>query len=286
LNGTFFGSSGTSGSSGAQGSTGSAGSSGTSGTSFYGVTSGSSGTSGASGTSGTTPPGFTNGTSGTSGLDGTYFGSSGSSGTAGSGGSSGTSFYGVTSGTSGTSVPGITSGSSGSSATSGSGGTSGFMNLTGNTNNGVLTYDSVLPGGQVESNLTFDGATLSLTGNLSVTGNTTNSGFTTSTTFRETYSNEGTGGSVTLDLSIANNFRRQFNGAATITFSNAPASNAFGFTLTTVNAGAYVITWPVSVDWVGGIAPVLTSSGTDVLTFFTFDGGTTYYGFVVGKNLS
>jgi hypothetical protein len=96
----------------------------------------------------------------------------------------------------------------------------------------------------------------------------------------------GTGGSATLDLATANNFRRQFNGAATLTFSNPPASNAFGFTLSVVNAGAYSITWPNSVDWPGGSAPILTSAGVDVLTFFTFNGGTTYYGFIVGKNIS
>jgi len=129
-------------------------------------------------------------------------------------------------------------------------------------------------GANVESNLIFDGTTLSVVGNIS------------STTFRETYNNLGTGGSVTLDLSTANNFRRQFSGTATISLVNAPASNAFGFTFVSVNAGAYSITWPVSVKWTGGIAPILTSSGTDVLTFFTFDNGTTYYGFVVGKNLS
>jgi hypothetical protein len=106
------------------------------------------------------------------------------------------------------------------------------------------------------------------------------------TTFRETYSDEGTGGSVTLDLSTGNNFRRQFNGNASVAFSNAPGSNAFGFTLVTVNAGAHTITWPVNVDWAGGSTPTLTSVGTDILVFYTYDGGTTYYGFVSGKNFS
>jgi hypothetical protein len=54
----------------------------------------------------------------------------------------------------------------------------------------------------------------------------------------------------------------------------------------TVNAGAYSITWPASIDWAGGTPPILTSSGTDVLVFYTYDGGVTYYGFVTGKNLS
>jgi hypothetical protein len=266
----MFGSSGTSGTSGAIGSTGSAGSSGTSGTSFYGVTSGtsgldgSSGTSGQNGTSGTNAPGFSSGTSGTSGLTGTS-GINGTSGTNAPGFSSGTSGVSGTAGTSGTSAPGFTSGTSG---------TNGFS-LNGATDNGLITYQTTPAQANIESNLTFDGTTLSVAGNVA------------SITFRETYSDLGTGTNATLDLSTANNFRRQFNGAATVTFTNAPASNAFGFTLVTVNAGAYVVTFPANIDWVNGPnAPLLTSSGVDVLVFYTFNGGTTYLGFVGGKNFN
>jgi hypothetical protein len=143
-----------------------------------------------------------------------------------------------------------------------------------------LTYQAVPVQANVESNLTFDGASLSVNGNVTATT------YIAATTFRETYSDLGIGTDATLDLSTANNFRTQFSGTSTITFSNPPTLNAFGFTFTMVNAGAYSITWPGSIDWVNGSAPILTSSGTDVLSFFTFDGGTTYYGFVVGKNMS
>ncbi len=214
-------------------------------------------------------------------MDGTFFGSSGTTGTGGSAGTSGTSFYGVTSGTSGTSPAGFTSGTSGTASISTSG-TSGFASLSGTTDNGVLTLEGSSPNVRVESNFTFDGTSLSVTGNI------VSSTYITSTTFRETYNDLGTGGSVNLDLSTANNFRRQFNSSPTITFTNPPASNAFGFTLVTVNAGAYAPTWPANIDWVNGPnAPVLTGSGgVDVLVFYTFNGGTTYYGFVGGKNFN
>jgi hypothetical protein len=214
-------------------------------------------------------------------LDGTFFGSSGTTGTAGSAGTSGTSFYGVTSGTSGTSPAGFTSGTSGTASISTSG-TSGFASISGTLDNGVLTLEGSSPNIRVENNMTFDGTSLSVTGNI------VSSTYIASTTFRETYNDLGTGGSVTLDLSTANNFRRQFNSSPTITFTNPPASNAFGFTLVTVNAGAYAPTWPANIDWVNGPnAPVLTGSGgVDVLVFYTFNGGTTYYGFVGGKNFN
>jgi hypothetical protein len=243
---------------------------GTSGTSAPGFSSGTSGTSGLTGTSGingtsgTNAPGFSSGTSGTSGLTGTS-GINGTSGTNAPGFSSGTSGTSGLTGTSGTSAPGITSGTSG---------TSGFP-LTGTTNNGLLTYVDSPQGVQVESSILFDGTTLSVVGNVA------------STTFRETFNDLGTGGSVTIDLSTANNFRRQFNGTSTVTFINPPSTNAFGFTLVTVNAGTYVVNFPANVDWANGpTQPLLTASGVDVLVFYTFNGGTTYYGFVGGKNFN
>jgi hypothetical protein len=162
------------------------------------------------------------------------------------------------------------------------------LQITGTTNNAVLTYIDSPIGVQAEPNLTFDGTTISLTGNIGASGYISSTSYIASTTFRETYNDLGTGGSVTIDLSTANNFRRQFNSTPTITFTNPPASNAFGFTLVTVNAGAYAPTWPANIDWVNGPnAPVLTGSGgVDVLVFYTFNGGTTYLGFVGGKNFN
>ena len=76
----------------------------------------------------------------------------------------------------------------------------------------------------------------------------------------------------------------------TFTWSNPPASGtAYGFSLKVIqDASARTISWPASVDWPGGTAPTLsTGSGeVDVFTFFTTDGGTTYYGFSAGKDLS
>jgi hypothetical protein len=291
--GTLFGSSGTSGQDGTN-ATGVAGTSGTSGTTPPGFTSGTSGETGTSGTSGTTPPGFTSGTSGSSGESGTA-GTSGTTPPGFTSGTSGTSGISGTAGTSGTTPPGFTSGTSGQSGTSGTSapgftsgtsGTSGFP-LSGNTEDGILTYNAVAFGANVESNLTFNGTTLAVN-NGNADGNIeARFGYILTRRYIEVGSDLGTGGSVTLDLTTANNFRRQFNGNATITFTNPPAAGfAFGFTLVTVNAGAYTITWPSYIDWAGGSAPTLTSVGTDILVFYTYDGGTTFYGFVSGKNFS
>ena len=94
----------------------------------------------------------------------------------------------------------------------------------------------------------------------------------------------GSGGSFAIDLSTANNFVRTVTGNSTITITNSPSGKAFGFTLSLTNAGAYTITWP-TIKWVSGVTPNLSASGTDIIVIYTYDGGSTYYGFLTGKNM-
>lgn len=78
---------------------------------------------------------------------------------------------------------------------------------------------------------------------------------------------------------------------ATLTFSNPPSTGKAGsFTLIIKQdgTGSRSITWPASVNWEGGSAPILTttSSAVDIFVFITTDGGTTWYGFVSGLDMS
>ena len=68
------------------------------------------------------------------------------------------------------------------------------------------------------------------------------------------------------------------------TGSNLQAGYVASFSLELVNGGTYVITWPASVKWPSGTAPTLTASGTDVLTFYTSDAGTTWRGALTMKD--
>ena len=99
-----------------------------------------------------------------------------------------------------------------------------------------------------------------------------------------------TGTSTTIDISAATNFVHDLTGATTYTFSNpASTGNASSFTLKIIqDSTARAITWPSSVDWAGGTAPTLTgtNNGVDVFTFYTIDGGTTYYGFTAGQAMA
>lgn len=86
------------------------------------------------------------------------------------------------------------------------------------------------------------------------------------------------GAAPTIDLSQANTF------AITVT-ENADLS-AVVFTgrgpfelgaLILTNGGNFEVTWPASFKWADGVPPALTADGSDVITFFTTDGGTTVF---------
>ena len=90
--------------------------------------------------------------------------------------------------------------------------------------------------------------------------------------------------SSTLDLSTGNVFSDAPATSPTYVFSNPTASGtAYGFTLKVTPSATVTVTWPASVDWAGGTAPDAPASGaTNVYSFYTQDGGTTYYGFLAG----
>jgi len=90
-----------------------------------------------------------------------------------------------------------------------------------------------------------------------------------------------------IDLEDGNVVTCTLTGNPTFTFSNPPGSGDAGsFTLIVTEDASPSITWPASVDWAGGDAPDLTTSGVDIFTFVTVDGGTTWYGFAAGLDMS
>ena len=96
------------------------------------------------------------------------------------------------------------------------------------------------------------------------------------------------GGTQDIDLTSGNSVSATVDTSAnTFTFSNPTASDEFcGFSLVLTNGGSQTVNWPGSVDWEGGTAPTLTSSGVDILVFFTIDGGTIWHGMISSTNSS
>jgi hypothetical protein len=115
------------------------------------------------------------------------------------------------------------------------------------------------------------------------------SGTTRSTTYRETYTTaSSSSGSLTIDTSLGNIFQVTLTEVITsTTFSNPPPSGTgYGMTVRVIqDSTTRTIAWPTSVDWSGGLAPEISqgSGEVDIFTFFTTDGGSTWYGFTNGK---
>jgi len=90
-------------------------------------------------------------------------------------------------------------------------------------------------------------------------------------------------GANAVDLELGNVFTYTLSGGQTLTFTNPAASGtACSFSLIITNGGSATLTYPSSVDWAAATAPTLTTSGIDILTFTTIDGGTIWYGIVSG----
>lgn len=95
-------------------------------------------------------------------------------------------------------------------------------------------------------------------------------------------------GSVTLDTSTSGNYKLTLTENVTsMTFSN-PNDSGEMTTLTLIvvqDSTARTIAWPAAVKWPYGAEPeISTASGAiDIFSFFTHDGGTTWYGFPSGK---
>lgn len=78
-----------------------------------------------------------------------------------------------------------------------------------------------------------------------------------------------------IDCSAGNYFTKTIAANSTFTFSNAPASRAFAFTLELTHTSG-TVTWPATVRWPGGTAPTLTTSRVHLFTFVTDDGGSNW----------
>jgi hypothetical protein len=81
-------------------------------------------------------------------------------------------------------------------------------------------------------------------------------------------------------------FTKTITAATTFTVSGTPPAGVVAsFLLDLTNAGAFTITWWSGVKWPGGSPPSLSAAGRDVVGFFTYDGGTTWTGLLVGRDI-
>ncbi|MGE5309544.1 MAG: hypothetical protein ACM3JF_00510 [Sphaerimonospora mesophila] len=94
--------------------------------------------------------------------------------------------------------------------------------------------------------------------------------------------------STTLNLANGNVFNVTLNVATTtFTFSGATSGKACSFAIyLKQNAtGNRAVTWPASAKWAGGTAPTISTAANavDIVVFESIDGGTNWYGSLVGN---
>jgi len=74
---------------------------------------------------------------------------------------------------------------------------------------------------------------------------------------------------------------------ANTTFSRSnprPSGRVTNIILELTNGGNYTVTWWSGIKWQQGVAPALTSGGTDILGFYSYDGGTTWRGVLLSRD--
>jgi len=105
--------------------------------------------------------------------------------------------------------------------------------------------------------------------------------------------NSSASGAVTLDLANGNVFNVTMTGDVTgFTFNGATSGKAcsFGLYLHQDSTGGRAVNWGSgsTIMWAGGTAPTITStaSATDIYVFESIDGGTTWFGSLVGADFS
>lgn len=131
------------------------------------------------------------------------------------------------------------------------------------------------------------------TGNVDITGDVTIVGELKATSLNEEFSSiTSSAGTATIDCETANVFSITLSEATTFSFTNPPsAGTAYGFTLKIIqdaSASEFGVTFPASVKWANGLTPTISigANQVDIVAFFSHDGGTTWYGFLAGKNFS
>ena len=158
------------------------------------------------------------------------------------------------------------------------------------------TGEVTLAGAQVLTNKTITFADNTLTGVQAADADTTKNDVANTFTAVQTFGKSVVETKVAIaaaeiDLALGNYFTKSSVGTLTLTLTNEAATGSVSaFVLELANGASPAVTFTFNagstVTWAAATAPTLTASGTDVLAFFTHDGGTTWRGFVLGLGMA
>jgi hypothetical protein len=89
-----------------------------------------------------------------------------------------------------------------------------------------------------------------------------------------------------IDCLAGSVFTKTISGTTTLTVSNVAAAGYISsFILELTNGGSSTITWWSGIKWANGVVPTFTVSGTDLLGLYSRDGGTTWVGLILARDV-
>lgn len=177
----------------------------------------------------------------------------------------------------------------------------GGATVTSPGNDRIITSDGTSTGLVAESNISFNGVNLSVTGSIILAGTREINMSTGSlsnpllkgyyeTMVSKSVSSDYMGGIVNIDLSQGNIYKIVLDGNVNdFAIQNNPTALQVGsFTLLLQGDGtARTFNWGGEVTWPGGAPSVVSTLGNvDVYAFYTFNSGTEYLGLVIEQNQS
>ena len=167
------------------------------------------------------------------------------------------------------------------------------INILPNNNVGI---GSMVPQNRLDvSGNTHVRGRLVVTGNISVANTNAISGIFFSDGSYQTTAATGNGGArgmngpvevvagTSVDLSLANYHKKTITENTNFTFDNTPEPGVLFF-MEITNGGAHTVNWPVTTRWSNGVAPTLTTLGTDILSFMTVDSGMSWHGTLISRD--
>jgi hypothetical protein len=157
---------------------------------------------------------------------------------------------------------------------------SSHIDISGNINavDDIFLHNAIYHAGDTDTLVSFgtDTVTLRTGGSTRLTANN-NAVYIETSSLAEDY-DALSGTSPSCNVHSGGAFSLTMSGNTTFSFGSGSSGYAQGFVLQLTGNGS-TVTWPSTVRWAGGSAPDAPANGeTDILVFFTRDGGSNWYG--------
>lgn len=89
-----------------------------------------------------------------------------------------------------------------------------------------------------------------------------------------------------IDITSGSVFTKTISSPTSFTVSSLYTSGRVNnFILELTNGGSAAVIFAFSPKWQGGVQPSFTTSGKDVLNFYSYDNGATWNGFLLGRDV-